>query len=145
MAQSPTQVESQNKDLVVAAFAAWAAGTGGPFDLLAPDATWTIAGRSLVAKKYPNRAAFMGEVIQPFNARMRQRLIPVVKEIAADGDRVIVRFDASAVAHDGQPYVNSYAWFLTLRNEKVVDVVAFFDSIAFDELWTRVSPASSDR
>jgi ketosteroid isomerase-like protein len=38
------------------------------------------------------------------------------------------------------PYVNTYSWFLELRDGRVVDASAFFDSIAFDELWTRVKP-----
>ena len=39
-------VEERNKALVRDRFAAWADGTGSPFELLAEDATWTITGRS---------------------------------------------------------------------------------------------------
>jgi len=53
---------------------------------------------------------------------------------------VIVLWDGRGSANDGVPYENSYAWFLTLRDGLVVDAVAFFDSIAFDELWSRVEP-----
>ena len=34
----------RNKALVEAGFAAWSAGTGSPYDLLADDVTWTIVG-----------------------------------------------------------------------------------------------------
>jgi hypothetical protein len=44
-------------------------------------------------------------------------------------------------ARDGKPYVNTYAWFLEVRDGRIVVAHAFFDSIAFDELWTRVAPA----
>jgi len=37
-----------NKALVQASFERWKIGTGGPFELLAPDAEWTIVGSSLV-------------------------------------------------------------------------------------------------
>ena len=43
-------VEAQNKVIIEDAFTVWLAGTGSPFDLLAEDATWTIVGRSTVAK-----------------------------------------------------------------------------------------------
>ena len=43
-------VEARNKALVEASFAAWEAGRGGPFDLLAEDAVWIIEGRSVAAK-----------------------------------------------------------------------------------------------
>jgi hypothetical protein len=39
-----------NKQLIQASFDRWPAGTGGPFELLAADATWTITGNSFVAK-----------------------------------------------------------------------------------------------
>jgi ketosteroid isomerase-like protein len=42
--------------------------------------------------------------------------------------------------HDGAPYENSYAWFLTLKDGLVVDGTAFFDSSSFNELWRRVAP-----
>lgn len=133
--------EARNKQLVQSAFDAWSAGTGGPFVLLADDAQWTITGNSLAARAYPNKAAFMNEVIGPFNARLKEPLRPVVRKLAAEGDTVVVFFDAAAIALDGQPYRNTYAWIMELRANKVVRVWAFFDAIAFDALWTRVLPA----
>lgn len=131
------------RSVVEKAFTAWRDGTGGPYELLADDATWTITGRSLAAKSYLDKESFMREVIHPFNARMRERLIPkTVHELVVDGDRVVIRFDAAGTATDGQPYVNTYAWFLTIRDDKIVNAVAFFDSIAFDDLWTRVAPTA---
>jgi NAD(P)-dependent dehydrogenase (short-subunit alcohol dehydrogenase family) len=34
------------------------------------------------------------------------------------------------------------AWFLTMRDDKIVKAFAFFDSTAFNEFWTRVTPAA---
>ena len=42
--------EDSNKALVQASFGRWKSGTGGPFELLAPDAEWTIVGSSPLAK-----------------------------------------------------------------------------------------------
>ena len=42
---------------------------------------------------------------------------------------------------DGQPYDNTYTWYLTLRDSQIVAAVAFFDSIEFNDLWQRVQPA----
>ena len=49
--------------------------------------------------------------------------------VHADGDTVIVVWDGRGVANDGEPYENSYAWFMTMKNGKVVDGTAFYDSI----------------
>lgn len=131
-----------NRATIAKAMDAWAAGTGGPYELLADDAVWTIAGNSLASKTYPSKEAFMSEVIRPFNARMRARLIPSVHKIYADGDTVVAHFDAQGTARDGKPYVNSYAWILTLKDGRIVRATAFFDAHAFDDFWTRVTPAS---
>nr|WP_229428866.1 nuclear transport factor 2 family protein [Microvirga pudoricolor] len=141
MAQADT-TETRNKAVIAQAFEAWRNGTGGPYDLLAEDARWTITGNSLAAKTYPSREAFLSEVIRPFNARMSQPLSPRVHHLYADGDTVVALFDASGTARDGQPYVNTYAWFLRLRDERIVEAHAFFDALAFDDFWRRVTPAT---
>jgi len=132
--------EERNKAIVKASFDAWRAGTGGPFELLADDATWTIVGHSVASKTYEGREAFMREVIRPFNARMEVGLKPTIRGLYADGDTVIIFFDASATARDGQPYANTYAWFFQMRDGKVIKAFAFFDSISFNDLWRRVGP-----
>lgn len=141
LARTAQDIETRNKEIVEASFKAWADGTGSPYDLLAEDVVWTIPGNSLASRIYPSREAFIGEVIQPFVARMSVGLKPTIRDIYADGDTVIVFFEASGTARDGETYENTYAWFLELGDGKIVNAVAFFDSIAFDDLWTRVSPA----
>lgn len=131
----------QNKAIVEASFDAWSAGTGGPYDLLADDCSWTIEGHSLAAGTYPSREAFMREVIRPFNARMLVPLRPGKRRFYADGDTVIVYFDAHGVARGGRPYDNTYAWLLQLSGGRIVRANAFFDAIKFDELWIRIKPA----
>jgi ketosteroid isomerase-like protein len=51
-----------------------------------------------------------------------------------------VLWDGRGIANDGQPYENSYAWFMTMNHGKVIDGTAFYDSISFNELWNRVQP-----
>lgn len=130
-----------HRSLIRRSFEAWAAGTGSPFQLLADDVSWTITGNSAGAGTYTSREQFMEEVIRPFNARLSEPLKPTVRQLYQDGSSVVVYFDAVATATDGKPYVNTYAWILDLRGDRIVRVVAFFDAIAFDDLWKRVAPA----
>jgi ketosteroid isomerase-like protein len=132
--------EDSNKALVQASFERWKIGTGGPFELLADDADWTIVGSSPLAKTYQGKKAFIDEVIDPFNARMSKPLVPTVRGIFADGDMVIILFDAEATVKDGKPYRNTYTWYFDMRDAKVVHAIAFFDNRDFDEFWNRVSP-----
>lgn len=129
-----------NKQLVQASFDRWRTGTGNPFELLADEATWTITGNSAAAKTYETKEAFMEAVIRPFNARVNKPLVPTMRSLHADGDTVIALFDAETMAKDGKPYRNTYAWFMQMRGGKIVKVTAFYDSLAFDDLWKRVPP-----
>jgi uncharacterized protein len=137
-AQPYDQTESRNLATVQAGFDAWANGTGSPYDALAEDATWEIVGNSLVSRVYTGKEDFIANVIRPFNARMSTPLRPTIRDIYADGDTVIVFFDAEGIARDGVPYRNTYAWFLTLRDNRIVKASAFFDSIAFNDFWQRI-------
>ena len=129
-----------NKALVQASFERWQNGTGGPFELLAPDAEWTIVGSSPLSKTYRSKQQFLDEVIGPFNARMAKPLVPTIRGLYADGDMVIIFFDASATAKDGVPYHNIYTWYFQMNAGQVIKATAFFDTREFDEFWTRVSP-----
>jgi ketosteroid isomerase-like protein len=130
----------RNRAIIAAAFERWRNGTGTVFELLAPDARWEIVGRSTVSGTYDGKDAFMTQVIGPFGARVSRPLIPRVRKIYADGDSVVALFDGESIATDGVPYRNTYAWFLRMRDEKIVDAVAFYDSVDFNEFWSRVAP-----
>jgi uncharacterized protein len=134
--------QESNKAVVQASFDRWRDGTGGPFELLAPEAEWTIVGSSPLSRTYNSRQDFLDEVIHPFNARMTKPLVPTVRGIFADGDMVIILFDAAATARDGVPYRNTYTWYFQMKDGKVVRAIAFFDTRDFDDFWKRVSPAS---
>jgi ketosteroid isomerase-like protein len=137
-----TDITTRNKETVQASFDAWRNGTGSPFDLLADIASWTIVGHSVASKTYASKEDFMREVIRPFNARMSVGLKPTaIRSLHADGNAVVIFFDAAGTARDGKPYANTYAWFFDMKDGRVVKASAFFDSIEFNEFWQRVSPA----
>ena len=71
---------------------------------------------------------------------MRTRLVPSVRQLYAEGNTVIAFFDAKGETRDGQTYANTYAWFLEMNDGRIVRAHAFFDSIAFDAFWRRVTP-----
>jgi ketosteroid isomerase-like protein len=134
-----TETEAENLKKVKDAFEAWKKGTGSPYQLLDDNVSWTIVGNSLASKEYTGRKAFIDEVITPFNARMSKPLVPTIRNIYADRDTVIVLFDAEGTAKDGKIYANTYSWFLQFKNGRIDRAIAFFESIHFNELWTRVS------
>ena len=143
MTDTADSATEANRRIVTEAFERWQAGTAPITDLFAPDMTWRIEGRSVVSKAYGTKQQFIDEVLAPFGARFSggEPFRPTtIRAVYADGDTVIVLWDGRGIATDGLPYENSYAWFLTVRDGAVVDGTAFYDSIAFNDLWTRVQP-----
>ena len=140
-----SSIQEDNKSLVQASFDNWRSGTGSPFDLLAPDAEWTIVGSSPLSETYRSKSEFLDNVIYPFNARMATPLVPSVRGIYADGDMVIILFDGAATATDGVPYRNAYTWYFQIRGTKIVNAIEFFDTRDFEKFWMRVNPKHSSR
>jgi ketosteroid isomerase-like protein len=138
-----TQTET-NREIIREAFEAWRQGTGPITDVFAPGMVWRIEGHSAAAREYRGTQQFVDEVLAPFGARFAggEPFRPVtIRGVYADGDTVVVIWDGRGIANDGRPYENSYAWIMKLDNGKVVDGTAFFDSISFDDLWSRVQPS----
>ena len=134
--------DSGNRERVEKAFRDWQDGTGYITELLADDLRWTIVGRSRASGTYEGKGAFVGEVLEPFGARFSERFRPVVvRGIYEDGDTVVVHWYGEGTRLDGKPYENTYAWFMRFRQGLVVEATAFYDSIAFNELWDEVTPA----
>jgi ketosteroid isomerase-like protein len=132
-----------NRKVVADAFEAWSRGEGYVSSIFAEEMTWQIVGRSRASGTYASAQEFSDAVLQPFAARFRPDtpFRPVtIRGIYADGDTVIVLWDGEGTTTAGTTYRNTYAWFMTLRDGKVIDGTAFYDSIAFDELWETVSP-----
>jgi uncharacterized protein len=139
----PASGTEANRRTIREAFEAWQQGKRPIVDVFAPEMTWRIEGHSAASKQYQSKRQFVDEVLGPFGARFAsgERFRPTrIRSIHADADTVVVHWDGRGVANDGIPYENTYAFFLTMKDGLVVDGTAFFDSIAFNELWTRVQP-----
>jgi ketosteroid isomerase-like protein len=145
MAKAATRRTEANRQTIQAAFEAWKDGTGSITYVFAPEIVWRIEGHSVVSKVYESKQQFVDEVLGPFGARFKSSSAPFrpirIRGIYADGETVVVLWDGRGVANDGVPYENSYAWFMRMKDGKVVDGTAFFDSISFNDLWTRVQPS----
>lgn len=144
MTSTSASTPEDNRRLIREAFDAWRSGSAPITDVFAPDMTWRIEGHSVASRAYAGKQQFVDEVLAPFGARFArgQRFRPAtIRSIHADGDTVVVLWDGRGVANDGRSYENSYAWFLRLRDGLVVDGTAFYDSISFNDLWSRVPPA----
>lgn len=137
---------SVNREIVASAYESWMNGTGSIASIFDPDIEFEITGLSAISRTYNGAQDFIENVLQPVGARFAGSSKPFrpvnVREIfdAADQDTVIVIWEGEGITTIGTTYRNTYAWFLTLNNGKVVRGIAFYDSIALNELWDTVSP-----
>ena len=131
----------KNKQLIQKGFDQWINGSASFFDLLADDVTWTITGNSPIAKTYNSRQQFLDEAITPINERLSERIVPTLRALYAEGDTVIALWDGKGMAKDGISYNNTYSWYMKVKGEKIVEVIAFFDSIELADLWKRLPAA----
>ncbi|MHC1550469.1 nuclear transport factor 2 family protein [Phyllobacterium sp. K27] len=137
-------VTLRNKQIVTEAFDAWAAGGQTFFtDVLSPDVNWKIEGSGPSAGLFQGRDAFVERAVRPFVSRLSKPVTPVSKKIWADGEHVIINWEGVAVAGDGVPYSNSYAWIFRMQDGKAVEVNAFLDLAPYDDVIRRV-PVNSN-
>ena len=131
-------MEANEVMIVQKAFEDWMAGTDYVSGLFAPGMTWEIVGRSAASASYQSANEFITKVLEPFGRRFSasRPFRPVkIRGIYADGPTVIVLWDGAGTTITGTTYHNTYAWVLTLDHGLIVDGIAFYDSIAFNELW----------
>jgi len=138
MAASPSMIVKQ-------AFEEWMNGTGNIGRIFSPQMTWEVYGKSAASGRYESAGDFATRVLVPLNKRFKESdpLRPTkIRAVYADGPTVIVIWDGGGTTVTGTSYQNTYAWIFTLDHGRVVEASAFYDAIAFDEMWA-IKPEES--
>ncbi|OED00744.1 nuclear transport factor 2 family protein [Rhizobium sp. YK2] len=133
-------VEQRSEAIVEAPFEKWREGTYVFAELLAPDVVWTIHGSGPVAGIYRNQKDFIEQASRPLTSRLATPIVPEVHNIFADGDTIIIRFDATATTTSGAPYRNQFVWILKMRDGLVVNAEAFLDLVAYQQVVDNNAP-----
>jgi len=68
---------------------------------------------------------------------------PVSKRIWADGEHVIIHWEGEAVARDGKPYRNRYAWIFRMAGGRAIEATAFLDLAPYDDVIRRIPEPSN--
>jgi ketosteroid isomerase-like protein len=132
--------QQRNVEVISDAFARGVGDADSFFSILAEDVQWTVA-RTVEPRTYTSRAEFLRDGAGPVQSRLNGPIQANVRELIAEGDAVVALWEGTATARDGRPYVNDYAWVMTMRDERVVKMTAFLDLVALNELVERVAPA----
>ena len=127
---------AENKKAVQDAFAAWSRGDGGAFfKLLAEDVRWTVIGSTAVSRTYTSRQAFLDGAVRPLSEKISGAIQPTVRDLVAEGDKVVVQWDGRAVGKNGTLYNQTYCWVMRLENGLVREGTAYLDTELITQLW----------
>jgi ketosteroid isomerase-like protein len=118
-----------NKRVVREAFRPWEEGDSGPFfALIAEDVRWTVIGSTPVSGVYESKQALVEAAFGPLLERLAGTLSTRFVDLAAEGDKVFLRFESSGVAKTGLHYEQVYCFAMVMREQRVVEAVAYLDT-----------------
>ena len=118
-----------NKQRVRKAFRPWEQGDSGPFfDLIAEDVRWTVIGSTPVSGVYESKRALIEAAFGPLLERLDGKLSTRFVDLAAEGDKVFLRFESSGVTKTGLPYEQVYCFAMVMREQRIVEIVAYLDT-----------------
>jgi ketosteroid isomerase-like protein len=118
-----------NKRLVREAFRLWEEGDSGPFfDLVADDVHWTVIGSTPASGVFESKKALVDAAFGPLLERLEGPLTTRFVDLAADGDKVLLRFESSSMAKTGLRYHQVYCFAMVMRERRIVEIVAYLDT-----------------
>ena len=127
---------AENKRLIQDAFAGWARGdTNAFFNLLAEDVRWTVIGNTPVSRTYTSRAEFVDGAAKPLTAKLAGPIVPTVRDVIAEGDKVVLQWEGRSSGKNGTIYHQTYCWVMRLADGKVREGTAYLDTELISQLW----------
>jgi ketosteroid isomerase-like protein len=118
-----------NKRLVREAFRPWEQGDSRPFfDLIAEDVRWTMIGSTPVSGAYESKQALVEAAFGALLERLDGALCTRFVDLAAEGDKVFLRFESSGVTRTGLRYEQVYCFAMVMREQRIVEIVAYLDT-----------------
>jgi ketosteroid isomerase-like protein len=127
---------AENKKLIQDAFTAWARGDGMAFfNLLAADVHWTVIGSTPVSRTYPSREAFVEGAIKPLSGKLAGPIVPTVRDIIAEGDKVVLQWEGRSSGKNGTIYHQTYCWVMRMADGKVCEGTAYLDTELVSQIW----------
>jgi ketosteroid isomerase-like protein len=124
------------KDFVSALFHKWEKGDSSDFfSALAEDVVWTAIGHTPISGTSPSKAEYMKNTYLPLQSVFAGKTSCKVRRIIAEEDVVAVEWHGETPLAKGGIYENDYCWVVRVGQEKLIEVVGYFDTAAVDALF----------
>ncbi|GAA5444010.1 hypothetical protein Misp06_02190 [Microbulbifer sp. NBRC 101763] len=130
-------IAEANKHLVREAFRPWEAGDSGPlFDLIAEDVLWTVIGTTCASGIFHSKQALIDDAFGPLLDHLEDGLKTTFVDLAAEGEKVFLRFESTGHALNGVEYKQVYCWAMVMRDAKIVEITAYLDTDLLARVFT---------
>ncbi|WP_206505593.1 nuclear transport factor 2 family protein [Streptomyces chrestomyceticus] len=110
------------------------------FGRLADDVRWTLFGKHPLAGSYRGREEFVPATIGKVRPLLDGGLRFRIRGLYGGGAVTVAEMDGVATAKDGVPYDPFYVWVCRFEGETIVEVNAYIDSAAVNDILERLSP-----
>ena len=120
---------SDNKQAVVNAYAAMAAGNPAPYlDLLSDDVCITMFGDHRFARTFKGRTDIYDNLFGPIREVLDGTIRMNVTNALAENDTVIVEARGEARTKDGRAYKNTYCFVFRFESGKIIESREYLDT-----------------
>ena len=120
---------SDNKQAVVNAYAAMAAGNSAPYlDLLSDDISITMFGDHRFARTFKGRTDIYDNLFGPIREVLDGTIRMNVTNALAENDTVIVEARGEARTKDGRAYKNTYCFVFRFESGKIIESREYLDT-----------------
>jgi ketosteroid isomerase-like protein len=120
---------SDNKQAIVNAYAAMAAGNPAPYlDLLSDDISITMFGDHRFARTFKGRTDIDDNLFGPIREVLDGTIRMNVTNALAENDTVIVEARGEARTKDGRAYKNTYCFVFRFESGKIIESREYLDT-----------------
>jgi hypothetical protein len=120
----------ESKKIVKAWFDYLAVGDAeSAFALFSQDCAYTLQGTTPISGTFNGMPSIMADFFAPWRTRIDGPLTLALRELIAEGDRVVALSRGSAKTVLGKAYENEYAFIFRVRDGKIVEVNEFLDTV----------------
>ena len=105
------------------------------FEHVADDVDWIVMGTHPLAGHYKSKPDFIAGTFAKLGKVLPRGAQLHVDDLFIAGDVAIVELHSKAIANNGFRFDNHYCWVCYFRNDKIVRVRAYLDSVMVARLF----------
>ncbi len=130
------KIAERNKKTVLMKFEEWSKNQGSIFDLLQQQVIWTVTGGAPYSGSYQGKEDFIKNAVIPITQMLKSSIKPELISITAEDDIVWLNWKGKTQTNQGNTYKNNYAWMMKMRQDSIIEVMAFLDTYELNKLKT---------